>query len=242
MYKPTLFLLSAWSALAATPAVPDAQELLRRSDAARNGYTSFAVRVKISNFETGKQDEEHLYAVSQKGTDKTHVEFLSPSEKGRYLLMLGDDMWVYLPDTSRPIRITPLERLTGNASNGDIARTNYAVDYDARYLRPEKIGATQCHVLELMAKRKSSTYHRIEYWLDAATLRPVKAQFYLTSGKHIKSATFDQYEEVNGVSRLRKMTLYDQIRKTSHSVMEYSGYTPRTLPDRLFHQGRSDRF
>ena len=41
--------------------------------------------------------------------------------------MLGDDMWVYLPDTSRPIRITPLERLSGDASNGDVARTNRCV-------------------------------------------------------------------------------------------------------------------
>ena len=41
---------------------------------------------------------------------------------------------------------------------------------------------------------------------------------------------------------LRRMTIYDQIRKTSHSVMEYSGYEARELPDKLFHQGRTDRF
>jgi hypothetical protein len=41
---------------------------------------------------------------------------------------------------------------------------------------------------------------------------------------------------------LRRLTIYDQIRKNSHSVMEYSGFAPRTLPDRKFHQGRSDRF
>jgi len=34
------------------------------------------------------------------------------------------------------------------------------------------------------------------------------------------------------------MTLYDQIRKNSHSVLEYSGFEARELPDRLFHQGR----
>ena len=92
--------------------------------------------------------------VSQKGTDRTYVEFMSPREKGRHLLMLGDDMWIYLPDTSRPIRITPLERLSGDASNGDVARTNYAVDYSAVYLRTEKQGSEQCFVLELKAKRK----------------------------------------------------------------------------------------
>ena len=158
-----------WSASAASQPNADAQALLRQSDLRRNGWPSYVGRVKITNYESGKADEEHLYQVSQKGTDKTHVEFLSPREKGTFLLMLGDDMWVYLPDTRRPVRITPLERLTGDASNGDVARTNYAYDYDAVYLRREKCGDTECHVLELTARRKSSTYHKIAYWLRAAS-------------------------------------------------------------------------
>ena len=104
---------------AATSGTPNAETLLKRSDAYRNGWPSFVLRVKITHYESGKQDEEKLYEVSQKGTEKTYVEFLSPREKGEHLLMLADDMWIYMPDTSRPIRITPLERLNGDASNGD---------------------------------------------------------------------------------------------------------------------------
>ncbi|MGO9012430.1 MAG: outer membrane lipoprotein-sorting protein [Bryobacteraceae bacterium] len=233
---------SAASLSGASLSDTDAQALLKQSDAMRNGWSSYVGRVKITNYESGKADEEHFYQVSQKGVDKTHVEFLSPREKGTFLLMLGDDMWVYLPDTSRPVRITPLERLTGDTSNGDVARTNYAYDYDALYLRREKCGDTECHVLELTAKRKASTYHKIEYWLRVADARPVKAEFYLTSGKHIKSATFDEYRSVGGATRLVRMTLYDQIRKQSHSVLQFSDFQPRELPDKLFHQGRLDRF
>jgi len=227
---------------ASAGATPDAQALLRQSDAVRNGWPSFVVRVKITNFEAGKSDEEDLFEVYQKGTERTYVEFLSPRDKGRHLLMLGDDMWIYLPDTSRPIRITPLERLSGNASNGDVARTNYAIDYDAVYLRTETEGGAECHVLELSARRKGATYRRILYWLRATDARPVKAEFFLASGKHTKSATFDEYQQVGGRMLLRRLTIYDQIRKNSHSVMEYSGFAPRSLPDRIFHQGRSDRF
>src|SRR5271165_5164747 len=140
---------------------PDANELLRKSDMFRNGWPSYVLRVKITNFESGKSDEEALYEVSQKGSEKTYVEFLSPRDKGRHLLMLADDMWIYLPDTSRPVRITPLERLSGDASNGDVARTNYAEDYTPEYLRTEKVGAEQCYVLDLTAKRKGATYQRI---------------------------------------------------------------------------------
>jgi outer membrane lipoprotein-sorting protein len=223
-------------------ATPDAEALLKRSDTYRNGWPSYVVRVKITNVEQGKTDEEQLYEVSQKGTEKTYVEFLSPRDKGRHLLMLGDDMWVYLPDTSRPVRITPLERLSGDASNGDVARTNYAVDYTPAYVRTEKVGAEECYVLDLTAKRKGSTYQRILYWLRVQDARPVRAEFYLTSGKHIKSATFDQYLQYGDRSLLHKLTLYDEIRHNSHSVLEYNGAAPRELPDKLFYQGRTDRF
>jgi len=222
--------------------VVDAEALLKRSDSFRNGWLSYVLKVKITNYESDKSDEEKLYTVSQKGTDRTYVEFMSPRDKGRHLLMLGDDMWIYLPDTSRPIRITPLERLSGDASNGDVARTNYAVDYSPVYLRTEKQGSEQCFVLELKARRKGATYQRILYWLRVEDARPVRAEFFLTSGKHIKTATFDDYAPSAGKMLLRRLTLYDEIRHNSHSVLEYSGATPRDLPDKLFYQGRADRF
>ena len=236
------FLLTCVLVSHAAPATPDAEALLKRSDTFRNGWPAYVVRVKITDFESGKPDEEHLYEVSQKGTDKTYVDFMSPREKGEHLLMLGDDMWVYLPDTSRPVRITPLERLTGDASNGDVARTNYAADYSPGFLRTEKVGAVECYVLDLTAKRKGATYQRILYWLRVPDARPVRAEFYLTSGKHVKSATFDEYAPSSGKELLRKLTLYDEIRHNSHSVLEYSGAAPRSLPDKLFNQGRSDMF
>jgi len=240
----TAFLIT-WAVVcrAATPAsTPDADAILKHADTFRNGWSSYVLHVKITNFEGDKSDEVKLYEVSQKGTEKTYVEFMSPREKGQHLLMLGDDMWVYLPDTSRPVRITPLERLSGDASNGDIARTNYAADYTPVFVRTELVGAEQCHVLELTAKRKGATYQRILFWVRAQDARPVKAEFYLTSGKHIKSATFDEYASVGGKMQLRRMTLYDEIRHNSHSVLEYSGIAPRELADKLFYQGRTDRF
>src|SRR3954447_2234243 len=155
-------LIFALTGHAAPPAgMVDAEALLKRSDTYRNGWPSFVVRIKINDYDANKLNEEHLYEVSQKGTDKTYVEFMSPREKGRHLLMVGDDMWVYLPDTSRPVRITPLERLSGDASNGDVARTNYSADYTPMYLRSEKLGGTECYVLELTTKRKGATYQRI---------------------------------------------------------------------------------
>ena len=58
----------------------------------------------------------------------------------------------------------------------------------------------------------------------------------------VRSATFNEYASSGGKMLLRRLTLYDEIRHNSHSVLEYSNSAPRDLPDKLFYQGRSDRF
>jgi outer membrane lipoprotein-sorting protein len=239
--KTVFFTLAGLTALfaATIPEAPDAAGLLKRSDGYRNAWPGFVTKIKISNFETGKQDEEHMYLVYSRGSERVYVDFQSPQEKGRHLLMLGDDMWIYLPDTSRAVRITPLQRLTGNASNGDVARTNYANDYDATYLRKETVDGVECHVLQLEAKRKGATYHKIDYWIRADNARPVKADLFVISGKMIKSTSFDQYQEVDGHTVIKQMTIVDDIRKNSRSVIDYLQFAPRDLPDKMFHQSRA---
>jgi len=68
-------------ALVCRAATPDAEALLKQSDAYRNGWPSYVLKVKITHYESGRSDEDKLYEVSQKGTEKTYVEFLSPREK-----------------------------------------------------------------------------------------------------------------------------------------------------------------
>jgi hypothetical protein len=65
----TYVLLAA--AAGASGASVDAPALLKESDKLRNGWPTYVVQVKISNYEAGKQDESHLYGVAQKGTEKT---------------------------------------------------------------------------------------------------------------------------------------------------------------------------
>ncbi len=77
---------ACWSA---TPQRPIAEALLKRSDTYRNGWPAYVVHVKITTFESNKADEERLYEVSQKGLERTYVEFMSPRDKGRHLLIAG---------------------------------------------------------------------------------------------------------------------------------------------------------
>ena len=233
----SLFALSIFEIRAqSSSAALSADQILQRSDLSRNGWESFAVRTIIQNYEDGEMKDEGKFDVTVKGNDRTLVKFLNADVKGQYLLMVDDDMWIYMPNTRKPIRITPLQRLMGDASNGDVARTRYAVDYAATLLREESFNGVGCYVLELNAKRDGATYKRIEYWVAKQTYWPKRAEIYLTSGKHYKTIDFDNYEEILGRPLLTKMTITDRLRNGRSTIMKYESYGPKDLPDKYFNK------
>jgi hypothetical protein len=94
---------------------------------------------KLINIEPdGSKKEFVLYSV-KKGQDKMVALFLSPaSEKGRTTLRLGENMWLYIPNVGRPIRITSLQSVVGGVfNNSDILRLDYSAEYDAEGVTEE---------------------------------------------------------------------------------------------------------
>ncbi|HUI65619.1 MAG TPA: outer membrane lipoprotein-sorting protein [Bacteroidota bacterium] len=215
---------------------PDPESLLQQSDLSRNGWETYEVLTVITNYADGELTAEGKFQTYIKGADKTLVKFLNVDVKGQFLLMLEDAMWIYMPNTRKPIRITPLQRLLGNASNGDVARTRYAGDYKATLKGEEVLDGVPCYVLNLDAQREGATYHRVEYWVRQDDARPRKAEIYLTSGKHYKTIFYDAFAVSHGRLLLTQMTIYDRLREGSKTIMTFSSYTPEDIPEKYFNK------
>jgi hypothetical protein len=219
-----------------------AQQVLEQSDLVRNGRVSVLVRTRITYFKKDRIEQQRLFEVHAKGADKALVKSLDPRDRGLRVLMLGDDMWVSLPDVSRPVRITPMQRLVGQASSGDVAKTYYALDYLPTLVREERVGKHACALLDLKARRKGATYQRIEYWVDLQTLAPVQANFYLTSGKYSKYASFDEFSMFEGQRMISRITIHDRILGDEKTTLEHLSAVQRELPDRYFNTSRMSEF
>jgi hypothetical protein len=214
-----------------------AQEIVEKSDEARNLGQPFKMRMRLTTLVDEKQKDQTEFELLVSGRDKTLVKFASGRDKGNYLLMAGDDMWIYILNTRKPIRITPIQRLMGEASNGDVARANFSQDYDATLLGEEALDGAACWKLELQAKSPGATYHRIEYWVEKQTHLPKRADFYLISGKFYKTAFFEKFEKLPFVERfLTRTVLIDQLRPGRKTVMEYFAVQPEKIPDKYFNK------
>jgi outer membrane lipoprotein-sorting protein len=226
-----LLLAIALFAASAPLRAEDAAAILAKVDQYRTPLESFAIDVELTAYTPHDKAESSKFRVYGKGADRSVVEFLAPAaEKGKLLLMLRDAMWFYMPTASRPIRISPLQRLMGQASNGDVARTSFTVDYVAKSV----VEDDKAFVLDLAAKDADIAYSRVQLWIDKTTYAPLRADFYVVSGKLIKRALYREFGTMAGRRVVTSIEIDDLLRPGNRTVMKYANLTPKENPERMF--------
>ena len=213
----------------------NARRIVEEADRIRLPAEAFQVDVAIVTTGDDKAPDERKYRVLSKGSENTVVMVTEPaSERGQILLMKGRELWVFLPNVSQPVRLSLSQRLTGQVANGDLARANFAGDYNPRILRTETIGGEKYNVLELVAVDRSVTYHRVLYWVRQSNNFPYKAEFYSLSERLLKTCLYQNFEKAAGRVRPTRLAMQDALRKGEESVLEYADMKLRDLPDKIF--------
>lgn len=212
-----------------------ARSIVEKADRVRFPAEGFQVDIVINTSQPEKQAETRKYRVLSKGNENTVVMVTEPaSERGQIILMKGRDLWVFMPEVSQPVRISLAQRLTGQVANGDLARANFAGDYNPKVLRTEVIGADTYQVLELIAVDRSVTYQRVVYWVNQKNAWPLKAEFYSLSNRLMKKCSYENFQTLAGKTRPTRLVMEDALRGGEKSVLEYSEMKLRDLPDKIF--------
>ena len=215
------------------------QEWLAAVDRNLNPDQYEAYRKLINIEPDGSKKEFVLYTVKQ-GRDKVAALFLSPaSEQGRTTLRVGDNMWLYIPNVGRPIRITSLQSVTGGIfNNSDIMRVDYQAEYNAVSIEEttEK-GSSGNKLLQLNLKAKTGSvaYDKLEMTIDPELKSPLKIRAIAASGMLIKTLYFKQMTDFgNGISRPAVVETDSPLHEGYRSVMIFARVKPRQLPAEVF--------
>jgi outer membrane lipoprotein-sorting protein len=212
-----------------------ARKIVEAADRIRFPGEGFQVDVSIVTTGRDRSPDERKYRVLSKGNDNTVAMVTEPaSERGQILLMKGHDLWVFLPNVSQPVRLSLSQRLTGEVANGDLARANFAGDYNPKVVRTETVDGEAYDVLELTAVDRSVTYPRVVYWVRASDSSPYKAEFYSASNRLLKTCRYEKFEHVLGKLRPGRLVMQDALHADDESTLDYSGMTLRDLPDKVF--------
>jgi len=210
----------------------DGNEMLRKVDRNLNPE-SFEMYRKLINIEPdGSKKEFVMYSV-KKGKDKIASVFLAPaSEKGRSTLRIGENIWLYIPNVGRPIRITSLQSVTGGVfNNSDIMRVDYSAEYNCDKVEEADKG----HILYLKAKTKTVAYDRVKMWVDGKRPLPVKIECFASSGMLIKTLYFKNIKDFGGgIVRPAVIETDSPLYKDYRSIIIFAKVKKKDLPDEVF--------
>ncbi len=217
----------------------DGVEILKKVD--RNlepeSYESYR---KLINIEPDGTKKEFVIYSAKKGKDQIATLFLSPSsDKGRSTLRQGDNMWLYIPNVGKPVRITSLQSVIGGVfNNADIMRLDYAVEYDVKSIEDKG----DIYLLDLKAKTGEVAYDKLKMTVDKKLILPTEIEAYASSGMLMKTLRFKDMKDFGGsIKRPATIETDSPLYKDFKSVMLYSGLKKKEFSDEVFTQGFMSR-
>ncbi len=188
---------------------------------------------KLINIEpNGRKREYVLFTVKKEG-DKVAALFLSPaSEKGRSTLRLDENMWLYIPNVGRPIRITSLQSVVGGVfNNSDILRLDYAAEYFVEQMEE----LSDKYILHLKAKTKTVAYDKLKMWVNKDTILPTKIECLTEASMLIKTIYYKQTKDFGDkIVRPSVIETDSPLYKGYKSVMIFAQIKKRTFKDEVF--------
>jgi len=188
---------------------------------------------KLINEEPNGNKKEFIFYSVKKDRDKVSMLYLSPaSDKGRATLRLSDNMWLYIPNVGKPIRITSLQSVVGGVfNNADIMRLDYSAEYDAISLEEDQAD----YILGLKAKTRTVSYDSLKMWVIKKNNIVTKVECYAASGKLIKILDFKNVKDFgNGIVRPAVIETTSPLYKGYKSILIYSKINRKNFPDEVF--------
>ena len=226
-------------------AEPTAQEIVAKVDEGRNPGQAFRVADTLTEYINGQAHNSMqvvVFAVQNRSTRQYNnlVRYVLPvRDAGKMVLMNGSNMWFYDPSSKASVRISPQQRLLGQASNGDVATVNFAKDYNSKLLGEEKLldadkQPRDCWHLELKAASEEAVYSRVEFWVEKGTFHQIKGKFYSDSGRLLKIAYYHKFTTMLGRQVPAETIVIDSVNTNLVTTMAISDMRTQEVPDSWF--------
>jgi outer membrane lipoprotein-sorting protein len=233
-------MLTALSAQAQT-----AQDIVAAADKVRNPGQPFRSTDTLTEYVSGQARNQDVLVVFSKEDAASRqfrnlVRYVAPArDEGKMVLFDGPSLWFYDPSSKASVRISPQQRLIGQAAVGDILTVNLAVDYTGTVVGTETIqdaehANRQCWHLDLKAANDRATYFHVEYWVEQGTNAPIKAKFYSDSGKLLKILYYRKFANRLGATRPTEAVIIDAVDSSLATIVSFGDDRFQDIPDSWF--------
>jgi len=194
---------------------------------------SYEMYRKLINQEPDGSRKEFVLYTAKKGRESMIALFLAPpTDLGRTTLRLGDNMWLYIPEVGKPLRITSLQSVVGGIfNNADLMRLEFSTEYDVQGIEEQG----EEYLLDLKAKTGAVAYDQLKMRVDKKLLLPTVIEAYTASGLLVKTLRYKKIKDYgNGLVRPSVLETDSPLYQGYKAVMLFAKIQSRVFSDEVF--------
>jgi outer membrane lipoprotein-sorting protein len=210
----SLMLVQSSSGETVTKKYLSGKEIVERVESnlrGKNNYGIYTIIVRTPNWERTLS----LEAWDDRIKNRAFVKINSPpKDKDTLFLKIGYNLWMFLPQLEKIIKIPPsmmLQPWMGSDFNNDdlLKESSLIQDYTHRIVGKEKVGHQEAFQIELLPKPEAPVvWGKIIYWVTPEEFIPHREQFFDEKGRLVKELKFS---EVKLMGERKIPTLYEMI-------------------------------
>jgi outer membrane lipoprotein-sorting protein len=160
------------------------------------------------------------------------MEFLEPArEKGKKILLVKDNMWLFVPSVSKPLRLSAKDSFMGTSfSNRDLMDYDLKNDYKAKILQETE----KYYKLELTATNKNVAYPKVIIEVEKQHVLPTKEELYTLSGDLIKIIEFSELKNFSSKTRPSIIKVVDMLNQKNYTKVVLENLENKPIKDSMF--------
>lgn len=162
------------------------------------------------------------------GNDYYMVQITAPAQdKGQVFLKRFSEMWNWVPNISRIIKIPPSMMgqnwMGSDFTNNDLVKANSIVeDYNHKILGSESIEGFDCYKIELTPKESAAVvWDKIITWIAKDKYFMLKSEFYNEDGELVNRETQSEIRHFDDRDLPSKLVMTPVKEKGKQTIMEF---------------------
>ncbi|MEM7011356.1 MAG: outer membrane lipoprotein-sorting protein, partial [Verrucomicrobiota bacterium] len=226
--------------LAAATFVNADEKLLHDAEVSRGVLSANGIEWTVQGKSTSKGETTTAKLIVKAQGPHALATLVEPdTSAGKQYLLSNGEMYFFRPGAKRAVKVPKRQRVTGDASIGDLASASFLDEYQIAGTTTEKLGDEECTVFELKAKPVSRpSYSEIKIWVSNSARVSRQAHFFAASGKHLRTAKYEHNSKVTvggkSIPFLSKLTVEELLGTPKTTTLTYTGYKFKAFPASTF--------
>ncbi len=201
--------------------------------------------VVYRNGEKPEMNKMRLYHRGERGgkEEKFLALVIKPDvDKGTGYLGIGDNYWIYDPESRKFSHSSARENVQdSDTNNDDLGVSSYEDDYDVVSSSEGKLGELEVYILILKAKNNSVAYENLKLWVGRNIALTYKAEGYSLSGKLMRTVLAPKWTKIEGHYIYKKVYFIDELKKGNKTILTFEHISLKKLDDMVFTKAYLER-